>query len=135
MKISEIPITKFLKISFEKDHLKMPFSNEVTNHIETVHAGALFSLAETASGVFLEEQFSDYKDKVIAVLRRAEVKYSLPAQSNIIAKSSLNHEDKIKLINDLNSKGRAIIKILVSLTDQKESVVFKGTYEWFLKMK
>ena len=40
------------------------FREELLNHIRTLHAGVLFTLAETASGKYLEKTFPKYKGEV-----------------------------------------------------------------------
>ncbi len=59
--MTEIPFSKHIGIkALKKDNrLILPFSDRVQNHLGTFHAGAQFSLMETASGDYLQQRFPD----------------------------------------------------------------------------
>jgi len=58
MNVVKIPFVKLLDINLA-DSLELKFKKELTNHIGSIHAGALYTLAETQSGLFLQEQFKE----------------------------------------------------------------------------
>ena len=58
-----IPLSEFLGISRnESGKLFLPISDNIKNHLGTVHAAAQFALAELASGKYLEDIFPEYKN-------------------------------------------------------------------------
>ncbi|MCW8838458.1 MAG: DUF4442 domain-containing protein [Thiovulaceae bacterium] len=57
----------------------MDFQDYILNHIKTIHASAQFALAETQSGIHLQRLFPELEEKVVPVLRDAQMKYKKPA--------------------------------------------------------
>jgi hypothetical protein len=82
MKVLEIPFNKFIGLQqadTENDSIfKLERKKEYLNHLGTIHASALFALAEASSGEFLLNEFKDYKLDIIPVVRKVEIKYSKP---------------------------------------------------------
>jgi len=71
MNVAEIPFVKKTGIiKTENNELILPFTSDTHNHLKTMHASAQFTLAETASGEFLQTSFPDLAGKVIPVLRK-----------------------------------------------------------------
>jgi len=85
MKIIDIPFVKFLNIT-KSDCLTLSFQKELTNHVGSLHAGVLYTLAETQSGLFLQEQFN-HLSNVQALLRSGEIKYKKEAKSEVKAQA------------------------------------------------
>jgi hypothetical protein len=77
MKITEIPFVSHIGIvPKDADVLMLPNYAYTQNHLQTIHAGAQYTLAETQSGYFLQNLFPKYRDKVIPLLRSCEIKYN-----------------------------------------------------------
>lgn len=53
MKLTNIPYVKLTDIQEEKEYLTLIPNNSISNHVGTIHAGAIFTLAETQSGHYL----------------------------------------------------------------------------------
>jgi acyl-coenzyme A thioesterase PaaI-like protein len=47
MKTTDIAFVKLTGIKQEEDNLSLEFNDNIQNHINTIHAGAQFTLAET----------------------------------------------------------------------------------------
>ena len=60
--------------------LELPADRRMGNHLGTVHASAIFGLAEAASGQFLANLLSTRKEKLLPVLRRSQMKYRRPGE-------------------------------------------------------
>jgi len=100
MDITQLPFNNFigLKISDKTDFLLMLEERpEYRNHLNTVHASALFSLAEASSGHFLLNEFSELTD-VVPVVRKAETKYKKPATGVVFSKAKFLETKKTKLL-------------------------------------
>lgn len=81
MDVTKLPFNEFigLKLSDEPNYLLMLDDRaEYLNHLNTVHAGALFTLAEATSGHYLLGQFNELPD-IVPVVRKVEIKYRKPA--------------------------------------------------------
>jgi len=135
LKITEVPFSKLIgiKVSDGGDELILPFSDHVKNHLGTFHAGAQFSLMETASGAFLQQQFPELVGKVIPVLRHAEAKYKKPATSDLKAFASVEKNEIECFRQQFEKKGRGIISVTVELIDKQGTVVSNAVYEWFIQ--
>ena len=93
MNVLDIPFVK--KVGIQKsanDELELPFSDDSHNHLQTIHASAQFTLAETASGQYLLSLFPDLADQVLPLLRDASIKFKKPAINNITAYPSISDE-------------------------------------------
>jgi len=66
---------------------------EYRNHLNTVHASALFALAEASSGYFLLNEFSELTD-IIPVVRKVETKYKKPATCIVFSKAKFQEIGK-----------------------------------------
>lgn len=134
MNIVEIPFVKKVGITKTKSNeLELEFSTDTHNHLETMHASAQFTLAETASGEFLQMLFPDLVGKVIPVLRNATVKFKQPAIKNVIAYPSISDETRDKFSAQFSKKGRASISVNVDIKDIENTVTCVATYNWFVQ--
>jgi len=91
-----LPFNHFigLKMSDKTEFLLMlEDRSEYRNHLNTVHASALFSLAEASSGHFLLNEFSDLTG-IVPVVRRVETKYKRPATGAVFSKAQFFETEK-----------------------------------------
>ena len=134
MNVVEIPFVKKVGITKTNNNkLELAFSDDNHNHLETIHASAQFTLAETASGEFLQTLFPDLVGKVIPVLRDATVKFKKPAIKNIIAYPSISDETREKFDAQFSKKERASISVIVEIKDIKNTVTCIATFNWFIQ--
>ena len=133
MDVTQIPFVKHTGIKNEEGRLKLEATDVVQNHMETIHASAQFTLAETQSGLCLQETFPELEGKVLAVLRGSTVKYKNPAISTIYATASIEKDIKNKFLNQLERKRRATIVIGVQVLDEEEILTMQGNFTWFVK--
>jgi len=102
--------------------------SEYRNHLNTVHASALFSLAEASSGHFLLNEFSELTD-IVPVVRKAESKYKKPATGSVFSKAKFFETEKSEVIEALSRKGRVSLKVGVSLFDENEVLIMQSVFE------
>ncbi len=134
MQIHDIPFVRLTGIEITPaGRLIQPFSDDVVNHLGTMHAGVQFALAETASGFYLQTQFGEVADRVIPVLRRAEMKYRQPVTSTISAHPAAKPEQLAVFQERLERKGRASIDVAVTLRSEKD-IVAEGIFGWFISV-
>ena len=134
MDVTKLPFNHFigLKISNKSDYLLMLDNRaEYSNHLDTVHASAQFALAEATSGHFLLNEFSELTD-IVPVVRKVEIKYKKPATGSIFSKAKFLETEKNEVLEALNQKGRAILKVEVSLFDETEKFIMQSVFEWFV---
>lgn len=136
MKTLDIPFNKFLDIKLAKDDfiLMIEEKPEYLNHLGTIHASVIFALAEASSGEYLLNEFKDYKKDVIPVLRKAEIKYSSPANGELYTKVELYRRMVEETIEELNIKRRAIIPVMVEVYNNKNDKVMTAIFDWFVTL-
>ena len=133
MDVTHIPFAKHTGIKYKDEcTLKLEPTEAVQNHIQGIHASAQFTLAETQSGLFLQQEFPELVGKVAGVLRGSSVKYKNPATTSIYATATFDDSVKEKFLIQLERKGRAGISIIVELRDENKVITMVGTFDWFI---
>lgn len=107
----------------------------VQNHLGSIHAGAQFTFAESASGVYLSSLFPDMQDNIIPLLRESSIKYKKQALTKLRSEVSVDDEDLEKFIKRFEAKGRASITAYVVLKDEEGDVTCEGSFKWFVQRK
>lgn len=133
MNVTEIPFVKLLDIKQEAQTLSLAYKNDVLNHVNTIHASAQFTLAETDSGLYLQKLFPELEGKVIPLLRDATIKYKKPAQEKIIAYSNVDEENLIKFREQFAKKGRGSIGVSVQVKDINNTLTTLAHFTWFVQ--
>jgi acyl-coenzyme A thioesterase PaaI-like protein len=133
LKATDIPFIKYIGIKEENNELSLDFSQNVLNHIKTIHASAQFTLAETQSGIHLQNLFPELQGKVIPVLRDAQIKYKKPAQEKIIAFASIKKEGIEKFKLQFDKKGRGLIQVEVKIKDINDILTSEAIFTWFIQ--
>lgn len=134
MNVTKLPFNDFIGLEFsDNPHyiLMLNDKSEYHNHLDTVHASAMFAVAEATSGHYLLEQFSELSD-IIPVVRKVEVKYRKPAIGTVYSTAKLRDIEKCNVIEAINQKGRILLNVEVSLFNKEDMLVMQATFEWFI---
>lgn len=134
MDVTRLPFNEFigLKYADRQDYLLMlDDKTEYLNHLNSVHAGALFTLAEATSGHFLLGQFDKLPD-IVPVVRKVAVKYRKPAFGTVYSSAAFLNTGKNEILEALDQKGRALLEVEVCLYDQNGTLVMQAVFEWFV---
>ena len=113
-------------------YLYLPFDSKLLNHLGTVHAVAQIALAETGSGFYLEQIFSEYNGKIVPLLRSSTVKYKNPATREIYVKAFTSKESLEKFEAQFLKKGRALITVSIEVRESEEALTMAGKFVWFI---
>ena len=132
MKISDIPFVNHLKIGEDSCLENNP---QLQNHLQSLHAGAIYTLAETASGMQLLKTFPHLQNEVITLLRESNIKYKSPAYSKIKANAYIEQSDKEIFYQKLLQKRFSMIRIKVNVEDQEKQTIAIATFTWFVSYK
>jgi acyl-coenzyme A thioesterase PaaI-like protein len=133
LKASDIPFVKHIGIQENENELSLDFSENVLNHIKTIHASAQFTLAETQSGLYLQSLFPELEGKVVPLLREAQVKYKKPALEKIMAYATADEEEVEKFRASFEKKGRASLSIRVEVKDINDVLTSQANFSWFVQ--
>ena len=116
MKILSLPFTRQLGITLADESeylLQLNYSNNILNHIGTVHASASYALAETTSGYFLNDNFKDIADSTIPILRLSTVKYRKAGLGNLFSTAKFIGINVKDILQQLNEKRKVHLIIQV----------------------
>lgn len=109
----------------------LPGLPQYTNHLGTVHAGALLAVAEAGSGAFLARHLGDITG-YLPVVRRLEARFRKPARGRIAARAAVEPAALERLSTDLRSRGRALVAVTVEVVDEHGVVALTAAVEWFI---
>ncbi|WP_037956058.1 MULTISPECIES: YiiD C-terminal domain-containing protein, partial [unclassified Sulfurospirillum] len=116
MNVLEIPFVQKVGLARTQDgHLVLPVDKSNENHIQTVHASAQFTLAETLSGEALQKMFPHLDGNVVPILRESEIKFKKPATGVIYGLTHIDDTMREKFEEQLAKKGRASISVEVEI--------------------
>jgi acyl-coenzyme A thioesterase PaaI-like protein len=135
MNILTLPFNRLIEIQLsDRDGflLMLTDSKKYTNHLETVHASALFALAEASAGQFLLSNFPESEMNITPVVRQVSVKYKKPAIGPIYSSVTLVNNDVEHVMSELKTRGRVQLTVKVELFDSNQILVFTGDFEWFV---
>lgn len=115
------------------DHIvvKMPFGKALTNHVGTLHASALFTVAETAAGLHATSVIPG--NRAIPLLRGATVNYTRRAEGDLTATAIVKDGDSKRVLADFDANNRADVDIEVDVVDNENETVFKGTFDYAMR--
>ena len=97
-------------------------ARRATNHVGSQHAGALFTVAETASGAAFVGAFAERMGEVTPLARSAEIAYEKIAKGPIEARATLGMP-KDEALATLDSEGKVEFPCEVVLTDAEGTQV------------
>ncbi len=111
----------------------LPERPDLTNHVGSQHAGALFTLAETASGAAFVGAFAERMGDVTPLARSAEIAYEKIAKGPIEANARLGMP-KEEALATLDGEGRVEFPCEVELTDPSGARVATATVRWHVRL-
>ena len=137
MDITQLPFNKWLGITKVQSGagylLELGDSPEFRNHLGTVHASVQFALAEATGAECLLAAFPELSGKVLAVVRRLEMKYKAPLKGRIRSRATIPKEEIEQFLGQFRSKGRGLIGVGVEVVDDDATVGLTGRVEWFVQ--
>lgn len=111
--------------------VKMPFGKQLTNHVGTLHASALFTVAETAAGIHATSVIPG--NRAIPLLRGATVSYTRRASGDLTATARVKAGESERVLADFDANNRADADIEVDVVDTENEIVFKGTFDYAMR--
>jgi uncharacterized protein (TIGR00369 family) len=112
----------------------MPERPELLNHVGSQHAGALFTVAETASGAAFVGAFAERMGNLTPLARSAEISYDKIAEGPITAKARLGISSA-KAHEILDAEGKVEFPCDVELTDADGNAVAAANVRWHVRLK
>ena len=111
---------------------QLPDRPETQNHMGSQHAGALFTLAEAASGAASVSLFADKVATVRAAIAEAKITYKKAARGAIHAEGRLRRPGT-ELLAEFEANGVVEYSVDVTLTDSRDREVATMEVDWSIK--
>lgn len=111
----------------------LPERAELTNHVGSQHAGALFTVAETASGAAFVGAFAERLGDVTPLARSAEISYTKIAKGPIEARAKLA-VSAAEALATLDAEGKVVFPCEIELTDAAGDPVATATVHWHVRL-
>ena len=131
-----IPFVKFLGLEFLElgpgtATVRLPERPDLTNHVGSQHAGALFTVAEAASGGAFVGSFAERLADVTPLAKAARIDYEKIANGPIDATGTL--ADPEGALATLDAEGKVEFQIEVELKDAGGTRVASATVDWHVR--
>ncbi|UCM86675.1 DUF4442 domain-containing protein [Streptomyces marincola] len=123
---------EFLHTSAERAEVRLPDRPEHRNHVGGPHAGAMFTLAESASGAVVLAAFGAELSRAVPLAVRAEIAYKKLARGPVTATASLGRPAE-EVVADLDAGRRPEFPVAVTLTRADGAVTGEMTVIWTLR--
>ncbi|MDT3399423.1 DUF4442 domain-containing protein [Streptomyces sp. B1866] len=127
MLAATVPMVRTLNLEFvetqaERAVLRMPDQVDFHNHVGGPHAGALFTLAESASGAVVLGAFGDYLSRAVPLTVRAEISYKKLAKGPVLATAELERP-AAEVVAELEAGERPEFGVRVTITREDDGAV------------
>ncbi|MET7669818.1 DUF4442 domain-containing protein [Micromonospora luteifusca] len=112
--------------------VRMPDSSATHNHLGGPHAGAIFTLGETASGAVVLAAFGQLLDRAVPLAVRAEIAYRKLAMGPVLATARLARP-ALDVIEELESGRRPEFEVEVEIATEDGKTTSVMTVVWTLR--
>jgi acyl-coenzyme A thioesterase PaaI-like protein len=112
----------------------LPEQPHLLNHVQTQHAGALFTVAESASGACMLGVVGERFSSITPLVRSSTISYRRPAIGPITAKAASDTE-RAALYEALSREGRCDFTVRVQLHDKADQLVASAEMAWHVRAR
>ncbi|WP_017539839.1 MULTISPECIES: DUF4442 domain-containing protein [Nocardiopsis] len=135
--LASVPFVRTLGLRFEELEpgrcvMRLPEEPAHHNHIGGPHAGAMFTLAESASGAIILSTFGDQLDRAVPLPTTATSTYEKIAMGEMTAEARLGRPRE-EVVAELDAGGRPEFPVEVELRTADGTVTGHVTVVWTLK--
>ncbi|GAA3730075.1 uncharacterized protein (TIGR00369 family) [Spinactinospora alkalitolerans] len=135
--LASVPFTRTLGLEFvDLDEgravMRLPDDADHHNHVGGPHAGAMFTLAESASGAIVLASFGDQLDRAVPLVLRAEIHYRRLAMGPVLAEARLGRA-KEEVVAELDAGTRPELPVEIELRTEDGTVTGTMTVVWTLR--
>jgi acyl-coenzyme A thioesterase PaaI-like protein len=135
--VATVPMARTLNLRFtettaERAEVLLPDQPDFHNHVGGPHAGAVFTLAESASGAIVLAAFGDQLQRAVPLAVRAEIGYSKLARGPVTATATLGRA-AAEVIADLDAGQRPEFPVEVSIRREDGAETARMTIVWTLR--
>ena len=122
---------EFGELTYESAEMTLPDQQEYHNHIAGPHAGAMFTLAESASGVLVLGNFGDQLETLTPLAVSAEIRYLAVAMGPVTARARMTRSvDEVVAELAEGKRPEFAVEVELFANDRKTGVM---TVVWTLR--
>ncbi|MCX5212795.1 DUF4442 domain-containing protein [Kitasatospora sp. NBC_00240] len=134
---STVPMARTLKLEYlettpERAVLRLPDQPDYHNHVGGPHAGAMFTLAESASGCIVLGAFADQLSRAVPLAVSAEISYKKLAMGAVTATAVLGRP-AADIVAELDKGERPEFPVTIEITRADGAVTGVMTVIWTLR--
>ncbi|MGW7414721.1 DUF4442 domain-containing protein [Streptomyces sp. NPDC054863] len=123
---------EFLETTPERAVVRLPDRSDYHNHVGGPHAGAMFTLAESASGAIVIAAFGDQLTRAVPLAVKAEIGYKKLAMGVVTATATLGRPIA-DVVEELDAGGRPEFPVEIAITREDGAVTGEMTVVWTLR--
>ncbi|MFI6298327.1 DUF4442 domain-containing protein [Nonomuraea sp. NPDC050790] len=135
--LQTVPFANTLGVVFDKVDdgyalCRLPDRPDLHNHVAGPHAGALFTLAESASGAAMLSALGDQLSRAVPLATGATIRYRKLAMGEVTAEARLQ-ADRDEVVSRLDAGERPEFEVGVELKNAEGVLVSEMTVSWTLR--
>ncbi|MCX7565554.1 DUF4442 domain-containing protein [Sulfitobacter sp. F26169L] len=104
---------------------------ETENHIKGQHAGAMFTLGETASGAAVAGALAPVILQMRPVAEMAEITYRKLAQGTLTA-TARTSQSGVELMAAIKADGKVAFDVVIDIRDAEDETVVEMKVNWYV---
>ena len=108
--------------------------DDISNHVQSLHAGALFTLAEAASGAAMAGAFAQHILSIRPLAAGAQIAYKKIAKGRVEALAK-TRDPAGDLVARLEADGKAAFAVDVVMINEAEETVATMTVDWHVSKR
>ncbi|MBJ3811630.1 DUF4442 domain-containing protein [Streptomyces flavofungini] len=137
MLAATVPMAKTLNLTFvettpERAVVELPDQSEYHNHVGGPHAGAMFTLGESASGAIVLAAFGAHLTRAVPLAVRADIAYRKLAMGAVTATATLGRP-VADVVAELDAGQRPEFPVAIAITRADGAVTGEMTVVWTLR--
>ncbi|MFJ1639744.1 DUF4442 domain-containing protein [Streptomyces sp. NPDC088256] len=137
MLVATVPMARTLNLEFlettaDRAVVRLPDQAEYHNHIGGPHAGAMFTLAESASGAIVIAALGDQLSRAVPLAVKAEIGYKKLAKGVVTATATLGRP-VAEVIAELDAGERPEFPVAIEIRREDGAVTGEMTVVWTLR--
>ncbi|MET8344549.1 DUF4442 domain-containing protein [Streptomyces microflavus] len=137
MLVATVPMARTLNLDFlettaERAVVRLPDQAEYHNHVGGPHAGAMFTLAESASGAIVIAAFGDQMSRAVPLAVKAEISYKKLAMGEVTATATLGRPIA-EVVAQLDAGERPEFPVAIEIRRADGAVTGEMTVVWTLR--
>ncbi|MCZ0204847.1 DUF4442 domain-containing protein [Streptomyces achromogenes] len=137
MLAATVPMARTLKLEFlettaDRAVVSLPDQDAYHNHVGGPHAGAMFTLGESASGAIVLAAFGDQLSRAVPLAVRAEIAYKKLAMGTVTATATLGRP-AAEVVAELDAGQRPEFPVSVEIRRADGAVTGEMSVLWTLR--